>query len=195
MECLCVNIVMFVYCRNKFVNRVKILLQFKVNVEVTNHKKELPIHRVCISDKNMEVSNKLVYWARPIHGLSNAGLALYGRALPRYQYPRWRWMDSTHVCSQIWIFSYREISHTKRGRPQLTRGYPHISIPIPLFSRDFMFPFPYPYSPVIPCFHSHSLPGSLHCIWPLKKTVCVRISVRCCWRLGQTQLSVGEHSY
>ena len=31
------------------------LLHFKVNVGLTNHKRELPIHRVCISDKNIEV--------------------------------------------------------------------------------------------------------------------------------------------
>ena len=38
-----------------FVSRVKILLQFKVKVDLPNNKKELPIHRACTSDKNMEV--------------------------------------------------------------------------------------------------------------------------------------------
>lgn len=43
-----------------FVSRVKILLQFKVKVDLPNNKKELPIHRACTSDKNMEALLYLV---------------------------------------------------------------------------------------------------------------------------------------
>ena len=41
--------------RYGFVNRVKILLQFRADPDLPNHVGELPIHRTCISDKNIEV--------------------------------------------------------------------------------------------------------------------------------------------
>lgn len=41
--------------RCQFVNRVKILLRFQVDVAIANHKKELPLHRACSSDSSIEV--------------------------------------------------------------------------------------------------------------------------------------------
>ncbi|CAI8035970.1 Serine/threonine-protein kinase EDR1 [Geodia barretti] len=47
-------------CKCKFVDRVKLLLQFKADAGLPNHKGELPIHRACISDLNIEALLYLV---------------------------------------------------------------------------------------------------------------------------------------
>ena len=52
-------------------DRVKLLLQFKADAGLPNHKGELPIHRACISDLNIEVGHistaQSTDWTSVIH--------------------------------------------------------------------------------------------------------------------------------
>ncbi len=55
--------------RCNFVTRVKILLRAKADISIANHKKELPLHRACSSDKNIEVTEE---WLSEVAGLNLA---------------------------------------------------------------------------------------------------------------------------
>ena len=48
--------------------RVRVLLHFNVDVTIANHKQELPLHRACGSDSNMEVGVVLLFTLIFVHG-------------------------------------------------------------------------------------------------------------------------------
>ena len=49
----CVHLTCF--CRCQFTSRAKLLLLHGADSTVKNNKNELPLHRACCSDKNIEV--------------------------------------------------------------------------------------------------------------------------------------------